>query len=558
MPWPTMSRLFSRSRRPFAPMTQLSIRARLIILAMIAIVPVVGERVRGLEIGRSDRLKLASTQMVELARQGASAQLAMLSNMRSVLETIALTPYFKNPHDAGCNAYLASLEPVVDSLNAISILSDDNKIACSSAPDAIGINLSDRAQIKLSLERRSFAVGDVVIGRRVKVPNLAVALAKFDAAGHREGVVSGTVDLQWLGRLVTQVADREGMEAFVIDRNNSIVVHYPEPESWRGLKVGDSSIGRIVRTNSSGTVTTDDFAGARKVYEYFQLPGTQSYFVVGIEESVLLANINRQVWRAYATLALIVLLFIVAVWLGGEHAVVRPIKRLMRRAAYLGNGDYTHTASLDDMPREFRPLSRALVVIQEKLALRELQLRRENRELDSLAQCDALTGIANRRALDLRLHELVAQCVALRQSVAVFMLDVDHFKSYNDLYGHLAGDECLKKIAGTLASAVRREADVVARFGGEEFAVVLPGLDATAALAMAERFRKAIEQLAIPHQGSSHAVVTVSVGVVNTVPGKDQEGELLECADAALYRAKRQGRNAVCGFKGAGTFAIAS
>ena len=133
-----------------------------------------------------------------------------------------------------------------------------------------------------------------------------------------------------------------------------------------------------------------------------------------------------------------------------------------------------------------------------------------------------------------------------RQPVALMMIDIDHFKLYNDRYGHVAGDTCLRAVGETLSLVTLEEAVLVARYGGEEFALLLPGLDLTRAAALAEEARKSIEDLLITHAEAPCGLVTISIGVESMVPEKGQPAaDLVEAADNALYAAKRRGRNTV-------------
>lgn len=164
---------------------------------------------------------------------------------------------------------------------------------------------------------------------------------------------------------------------------------------------------------------------------------------------------------------------------------------------------------------------------------------------------DGLTGLRNRRDFDERLEAYWDQAFERREPLTVLLLDVDHFKSFNDHYGHQAGDDVLRRVAGAMRLAARGS-DVVARYGGEEFVMLALGLDEPGAAALAERIRSAVEQLAIEHAKSGCApFVTVSIGVAHVVPqaGRSPEG-VLQLADENLYRAKRQGRNA-CVVRGA-------
>ena len=171
------------------------------------------------------------------------------------------------------------------------------------------------------------------------------------------------------------------------------------------------------------------------------------------------------------------------------------------------------------------------------------ELENANAALALIAQTDGLTGVGNRRALDDALAREVGRAARNRTPISVVMLDVDHFKLYNDRYGHLAGDECLRRVARAVAATPARAADFVGRYGGEEFCIVLPDTPALGALHAAERMRLAVEALEIPAAGDAKWV-SVSLGVATGLPasGAALVG-LLADADRALYAAKHAGRN---------------
>jgi diguanylate cyclase (GGDEF)-like protein len=174
------------------------------------------------------------------------------------------------------------------------------------------------------------------------------------------------------------------------------------------------------------------------------------------------------------------------------------------------------------------------------------ELKAANAALMRLIDVDGLTGIANRRRLDRKLIEEVGRCGRNAEPLAVVLIDIDHFKRFNDTHGHLAGDECLKKVAKVLEESTMRPADLVARYGGEEFCVVLPETGMEGALQVADRLRRAVEDAQIETQ-EGLAKVTASFGVMAAVPGRNAEvEEWLRQADLALYEAKQGGRNRVC------------
>ena len=163
---------------------------------------------------------------------------------------------------------------------------------------------------------------------------------------------------------------------------------------------------------------------------------------------------------------------------------------------------------------------------------------------------DGLTGIANRRHFEKQLEVEWNRALRNQRPVSLILADVDCFKNYNDNYGHLAGDDCLKAVAGKLASAVNRSSDLVARYGGEEFVFLLPELSLQKAVELAEIIRYQIENLAMSHQYSAAAdIVTISLGVASAVPQKNANSAvLIRDADRALYYAKQNGRNQVATF----------
>ncbi len=175
----------------------------------------------------------------------------------------------------------------------------------------------------------------------------------------------------------------------------------------------------------------------------------------------------------------------------------------------------------------------------------ETTLRTANAQLQQTAMQDALTGIGNRRLFDSVLQREQRRAARTQQPLALLMLDVDHFKSFNDTYGHQAGDACLQSIASTIARLAQRPADLAARLGGEEFAILLPETDMAGAVILAQRVQAAIRHLQVQHAQGLDGIVTVSIGVavVWPQPPDGANADLVGLADAALYAAKAQGRN---------------
>jgi diguanylate cyclase (GGDEF)-like protein len=177
-------------------------------------------------------------------------------------------------------------------------------------------------------------------------------------------------------------------------------------------------------------------------------------------------------------------------------------------------------------------------------------LKQHADRLRELALTDTLTSVANRRSFDERLRAEWRRCQRSRSPIALIMIDVDHFKLYNDTYGHQAGDHCLQQICTAMKSSLRRPGDLLARYGGEEFACLLPETPLGQAMRKAEELGEAVQRLAIRHEKSSPAkVVTISRGVAALVPSMESQArELVKLADEMLYQAKHAGRNrTMCG-----------
>jgi diguanylate cyclase (GGDEF)-like protein len=189
-----------------------------------------------------------------------------------------------------------------------------------------------------------------------------------------------------------------------------------------------------------------------------------------------------------------------------------------------------------------------ILSMQEQLKLLELrtrQLEQANHDLRRLSYLDGLTGVANRRRFEEAVDLEWRRACRAGTSLSLIMIDTDFFKPFNDAYGHQRGDDCLVLIANALRYALNRPGDMVARYGGDEFMILIPGTDVEGAAEMAEAMRVRVEAMEITHESSPDGkIVTISLGVATSYPTLGfSSGELVAAADAALYRAKDEGRN---------------
>jgi len=203
-------------------------------------------------------------------------------------------------------------------------------------------------------------------------------------------------------------------------------------------------------------------------------------------------------------------------------------------------------------PVDFRILEAKMISLQRIAKMRRklinvsTELEIVNSELKKLVHIDGLTGLANRRYLDKYLRVEISRSIRTNNQLAIILCDVDYFKKYNDSFGHLQGDDCLKVVAKAIKSVCQRATDLVARYGGEEFAIVLPNTNTENADRLAQAVCDAVVDLKFEHPESEYKVVTVSLGVYSDQPDLSHDSEfMIKQADDALYKAKQSGRNKV-------------
>jgi diguanylate cyclase (GGDEF)-like protein len=535
------SRKPSRRSRLF-----LSIRARLIVLALFAITPLMIERVHGLEQARVERTERAHVEVIDVARRGAEAQREIIYSIRALLQVVARA-YVRMPLDRSvCNNYLTDLTSNIAWINGLSFAGTDGKIACSTEPRAIGLNVSDRPHFQNALHSRDFALSDYMISQIHQIPSLIATFPAIKDDGSISGVVLASINLRWLGELVATAAKRSNASVLLLDSGGTLVAASANDESLIGKNFAGLALVQDMLANDEGTMTTAGFDRVQRIFAYVRVPGTQARLAVGLDENAVHSSVDRELGIAYLQLALFGMFVLLVAWFGGEQLIVRPIRSLVRTATRFGRGDLHVRAALEPWIAEFEPLAVALDDMARKLAAREEELRIANQHLDELASLDGLTGLANRRGFDRQLECEWRRAGNGQEPVALMMIDIDHFKLYNDCYGHVAGDHCLRSVGERLSMVTLDTAVLVARYGGEEFALLLPGLDLQRATAIAEEARKAIQDLLIIHAESPCGHVTVSIGVESLVPESGQPAAyLVEAADSALYVAKRRGRNRV-------------
>lgn len=400
---------------------------------------------------------------------------------------------------------------------------------------------------------------------------MGVSAPLYDAQGAFLGVVSADVALEQLGALLRAEAAAAGGAVFLTEADGALLATSADAPIYRldggalvRLTARDSAdpatraaaVAALANGQPEGrSVVTVN--GERLLTQWRRLQllsGPALTIGVALPESRFVGPLRGAVGEALA-LAAAILALAVLIAVAAADKVSAPLSALSRWAGRLAAGEWSPPPRAGGSIRELSSLARALADMSGRLQAytKELELRvvertealeAANRQLEILSVTDPLTGLANRRRFDAVLATECARAARSGQPVALLMLDVDHFKNFNDQYGHQAGDGCLRHVAAALRACARRAGDLPARYGGEEFALIAAGTDAAAALALSEKIRRQIEAMGIAHNDAPAGVVTISIGVAS---GRGSPDELLRDADRALYRAKQAGRNRVAG-----------
>jgi diguanylate cyclase (GGDEF)-like protein len=232
-----------------------------------------------------------------------------------------------------------------------------------------------------------------------------------------------------------------------------------------------------------------------------------------------------------------------------QHYVFKPLNNLTK--SLTASNFYISDIFGCDRDDEIGVLAQTIQKMRDRLSTYNAELLRAARERERLIRIDQLTDIPNRRSFDERLPLEWGRAIRVKTPISILILDLDHFKDYNDTYGHLQGDRALQTIAKMFMQELKRSGDIVARWGGEEFAVLLSNTDFEGAVEVAERIREKVAVLPISHVDGSSSKMTVSIGVNSMIPTINYLLEdFIHNADMALYNAKREGRNRVCRYNG--------
>lgn len=430
--------------------------------------------------------------------------------------------------------------------------------------EAISHNIRDRRYFIEPMRNGKTFASDVFQGRKLgKDPIIAISTRLHGRDGHAWGIVEGSLNLETLSRF-SPAGQTPGLvtKLLILDQDNRVVFsshpdykmlqsvdpeHIPPDDANIFIAQAESFMGwQVIGTVDATPIKSQFRANARVALLWL--------FAAVLTALMLSAAIARRFRRPLAALNDAVR----TLELEGAEADIKPplgtpreieevfgfLNSLSRR---LNNSYRQLTAAMEAGKHYREQLESTLARREGEIQSRTRELEHSNRSLRTLSHVDQLTGLANRRRFTETADQLWRHGRREQSLIAMIIMDIDYFKDFNDTYGHQAGDQCLSDVGLALSECALRPLDFVARYGGEEFIMIIAESSLVDTLAIAERVRKTIENLGIPHSASPHnSIVTMSLGVAVDKPAPDSHYDtLLQAADQALYHAKAMGRNCV-------------
>lgn len=378
------------------------------------------------------------------------------------------------------------------------------------------INNSDREYFDYhrASSRNNLHVGPVLRSRTTHELVIPVTLRVNDAFNGFRGVLLATIRVDYFRRFYSYYELSEGDVLVLMLADSTVLYARPMPDSYIGknLSVSPLFLKMLSHADKGSGQWTAAMDGKKRIFGFVRSQRYPLVVAAGYDKRALFNHwLKSWVQDLILSLALLIVILVLGAF------VLRQARRTLR--------------------------------YQRELTRLRDELTAANYALENLAQSDGLTGVANRRHFEHMLTDSLQNARLSGQPVSLILFDIDYFKRYNDTYGHVAGDDCLKKVAAVLKNTARRKNELTARYGGEEFAIILPEQTLSAAVALAESIIAAVNQLAIPHHTTElpqkHVTLSAGCAVYLASDSQQRKQALIERADEALYRAKRTGRNQV-------------
>ena len=537
-------------------MKNLSIRARLAILILASGLPILILAVYSGIVQRDAAERSEQQELRLIAELTAKRPELIIESVHQLLFAIGGQVDNLLSDRQNCHRYFHRLLPEGGGLYwSMGLIQPNGDIFCSSivSKSRDPINVKDRSYFGMAAATGKFSVGEYQVGRLTGSAGINFAYPVLDANGRLQAVAFAGLNMDTF--IEQGESRREGLRrslsrvATILDRNSVVLAQYPMFNATVGEKYPNPRVVEALSIPGNTLFTTTDLAGESRLYAAenagINPDGVAPLrVIVSTPSQMIFAEADQNLLRTTLGILGITILLVVIAWFGAETLVLRRVRTLLDVADRIRTGDLSARSGFGEGNEELTRLGSALDAMAQELQIRDRQLQAALHRLNEQAATDQLTGLPNRRYLWEALSAELMRARRKQTPLAVILLDIDHFKQFNDRWGHEAGDLVLKNVSYAIRTVVRGS-DIVARHGGEEFVIVLPEADAEIALARAEGVRLEIAGLKLTYDGESLGTVTASFGVAVSRKLIETAEGLVRIADHAMYEAKQGGRNRV-------------
>jgi diguanylate cyclase (GGDEF)-like protein len=523
--------------------THLRTRGRILLLVVLAALPALVLTVYSALERRESEANQARAELNRLVRLAATQQWQVIESARQMMVGSSQTLLTLLDDRPRCAQFFAGLlAENRNSYHAMGLFNLDGSLFCNATGRRDKVYSGDRLYFRLAKETGHFAVGEYQIGRVTGQAGINFGYPVRDADQEIKAIVFAGLDLENLRRMAEETPLPPDGVLSVIDVKGTVLSRNPPMKESVGRKLWNPRVIESILAGSEGVLEAKDEGGvdwllAHRVV-YTNPDGAFPLRVlIAVPMKSVYAEVNYALIRDLIGITLATVFLLVAAWFGAEWSVMRKFRALLSAAERMRGGDLNARTGIPHGEEELSQLARAFDEMAGTLQQREQRLQEE-------AISDPLTALYNRRYLNEFLPRELARSGRSKMPVAVMLIDLDHFKRVNDSSGHEAGDIVLTAIGALLRGNVRGS-DIACRYGGEEFALILPETDAEAATRRAEDIRMAISSLSLSYAGKPLGKTTASFGIAVFPDHAQDTEELLRVADVALYAAKGAGRNRI-------------
>jgi diguanylate cyclase (GGDEF)-like protein len=531
-------------------MKDLSTRGRVAVVVVLSAVPALALMVYGALEQRYVAENHAREELRRHARLvGARVEQAVERAQQQLIASAGAVPSLLRDRQACQEHFRDLMRAGQERYQSLGMHRASGDLHCDARAWDDGVNVSDRPYFREALESGRFSVGGFRAGGATGRDGIDLGQPVHDADGRIVAVLFARLELKPLGELAGTTPRPPGAVVTLLDRDGILLAQLPPQGARPGVRLAEPRLNQALLGARSGVLETTDAGGAPRVYA-FQRVGENPdstpalRVVVSVHQGVAYAEARATFIKTVGSLVAVTTLLLLGGWYGAEIMVLRNLRKLLDMARRVQAGDLTARTGLPGGREEISRLGEAFDQMAQSLQEREAALQKALRETRELAITDPLTGLHNRRYLWELLGRELLKARRNRTPVAAILADIDHFKRFNDTWGHEAGDLVLKRVADVIREHVRGS-DIGCRYGGEELAVILPETTLEVAVERAERIRRGIAGLRLEHGGHRLDAISSSFGVAIFPRHADNAEALLRAADEALYEAKKAGRDRV-------------